>query len=122
MNYLYINWAAHFWAFGSLLFFITLIYRGLFVYKESYKLTLRLTIVIVTFGGELALTYFPDIFMIHMANIAFALVGAILGMYLAEMWSIRQQKLLREAKLPDSIYERYHRGASDQEISEAVME
>lgn len=103
----WINFGVTFWAFGSVLFFITLAYRGLFVYKESYKFTLRMTIVFVAFGGELALSYFPDLFFIHMANIVFALSSAILGMYLAEAWAIHQHEKIRSLHLPDSIFERY---------------
>jgi len=119
---LYINFGIHFWAFASVFFFITLAMRGLFIYKESYKITMRLLVVFICFGGELAMTYYPDVFMIHIANIVFALTGAIVAIYLAEAWSMYRYKKLREAHLPDSIFERYYRESSDREITETVME
>lgn len=122
INQLYLNWGAHFWAFGSVLFFITLAMRGLFIYKESYMFTMRVIIVLFTFGGELAMTYFPDIFLIDMYNIVFALAGALIGRWAAEAWSVYHKRKVREARLPESIYERYKNTHTIESIEEVAPE
>ena len=118
----WINFGATFWAFGSVIFLITLAMRGLFVYKESYLTTLRLTIVVVCFGGELIMTHYPDTFMIHMANIVFAVGGAVIGKWVAEAWASHREKLVRNAKVTSSIIERYKDDHSPDEIAEAVSQ
>jgi len=118
----WINFAATFWAFGSVLFLITLAMRGLFVYKESYLITMRMTIVVVCFGGELIMTHYPDIFMIHMANIVFAVGGALIGRWIAEAWAGHREKLVRNAKVTASIMERYKKDHTPDEIAEAITE
>ena len=107
MNMLYFNWGSHFFAFSSVVFFITLAARGLFVYQDSYKLGMRLSIVVLTFGGELAMTFFPDTFLITWQSILFNVAGALFGMYLAEGWSAYRKKLIRKEQLPSTIAERY---------------
>jgi len=119
---MWIVFGTHFWAFGSVLFFLTLAIRGLFVYKESYQLTIRLTIVVFCFGGELAMTHFPYVFTVHIFNIAFAIAGALLGRWSAEAWAGHQQRVRRESRLPNSIFERYHKGRDEGDPAEVVMD
>lgn len=118
----WINFGTTFWAFGSIIFFVTLALRGLFVYKETYITTMRLTIVVVCFGGELIMTHYPDMFMLHMANIVFAVGGALFGRMLAEAWAIHREKLVRNAKTTASILDRYKDRVSKEDIAEAVTE
>ncbi len=83
---LYINWGVHFFAFLLLLFVFVLFLKMLFFSKESYQLIIRLSVVVFSFGGELAMTYYPHIFMIDWYNVAFNLGGAICGVYMAQSW------------------------------------
>ena len=122
MNPLYISWATHFLAFGSTLFFIALSLRSLFIYRESYNLTIQLTVVIITFGGNLVMTHYPDVFMIHWANIGFSVGGAVVGVLFANAWAGHRQKMLRQARSTKSIMERYKDGPSKEDIVEAVTE
>lgn len=80
----WINFGITFSEFGVLMFLFTLVMRGFFVYKDSYIIAMRIAIVVVCFGGELIMTYYPHIFMIHMANILFAVGGALFGKVVAE--------------------------------------
>lgn len=122
LQQVYINWAAHFVVFTTLLFFMTLTLRELFVYQDSYLLAKRLLFVLIVFGGELAMTYFPDYFMITWQNIIFNIVGGLLGSFSAEAWAVYRREKLKRINLPNSIFERYKNGASPEEIAEAVSE
>jgi len=119
---LYLNFAIHFWMFGSVIFFITLAMRGLFVYKESYTFTMRVIIVVLSFGGELAMTYYPDIFLISWYNIVSNVTGSIVGLFVAEAWAIHHRQMVRCAQLPNSIFERYNTNHSVESIAKIVSE
>ena len=104
---LYLNFGLHFWAYGSVMFFITIIMRGQFVYKENYTLAMRMIFVLLTFGGEIVMLYYPNLFMISWYNMIFNIGGAIVGTMLAEMWAIHHRKKIQQVNLPQSICERY---------------
>ena len=119
---IYLNFAIHFWAFGSVIFFISLAMRSLFVYAESYTFTMRVITVILSFGGELIMTYYPDMFMISWFNIIFNVTGSIAGLLAAEAWAIHHKQMVRCAHLPNSIFERYNTNHSDESIAKIVSE